>query len=303
MSTPPRTELLAAALARRERVRDHDTDTLRLVDGDGDRLPDFILEDFGGNWLVSTKSSQALPRDVLGWLEESGRPVYRKRLDQHEKESPEHLCGPELPDRFPIRESGVCYEASFASGYSQGLFLDQRDNRRRVRERSQPGDTVLNTFAYTGAFSVCAALGGATTTTLDLSQPYLDWCRANMQLNGIDPGEQYFIKGDTFHWLKRFAKQGRRFTGIILDPPSFSRDDKGKVFRAEKDYGHLVEQAVACLQSDGWLLCTTNHRGISPGEFSRIVAEATTGAASLSAVAMPEDFTDEPYLKTLWVHY
>ena len=76
---------------------------------------------------------------------------------------------------------------------------------------------VLNTFAYTGAFSVYAALGGAQTTTLDLAQPCLEWARENFRLNGMDPAGQYFCKGDVLHWLERFARQGRTFHGIILD--------------------------------------------------------------------------------------
>lgn len=106
-----------------------------------------------------------------------------------------------------------------STGYSQGIFLDQRDHRRQVRERSAPGMRVLNTFAYTGAFSVYAALGGAQTTTLDLAQPCLDWARENFSLNGIDPATQYFCKGDVRRWLERFSRQGRTFHGIILDPP------------------------------------------------------------------------------------
>lgn len=82
-----------------------------------------------------------------------------------------------------------------STGYSQGIFLDQRDHRRQVRERSAPGMRVLNTFAYTGAFSVYAALGGAQTTTLDLAQPCLDWARENFSLNGIDPAHPVFLQG------------------------------------------------------------------------------------------------------------
>lgn len=262
-------------------------------------MSDTILEDFAGHWLVSTKHA---PPTVIfhQWLKESGRSVYWKKLDQHERTSPSHLCGPEVPEEFEIRENGIRYKVSFHSGYSQGIFLDQRDNRARVRERSQAGDTVLNTFAYTGAFSVAAAFGGATTTTLDLSQPYLDWARENFSRNGFDPDSQYFIKGDTFHWLRRFAKQGRQFTGVILDPPSFSRDQKGKVFRAEKDYGLLAELAAKVVAPGGWLLCTTNHRGIAPWQLETIVREASPELSDFEDHPMPKDFTGDCYLKTLF---
>ena len=159
---------------------------------------------------------------------------------------------------------------------------------------------MLNTFAYTGAFSVCAALGGATTTTLDLSQVYLDWARDNFSANNLDSAAHYFCKGDTFHWLKRFARQGRKFDGIILDPPTFSRDDKGKVFRVEKDYAHLVTLAHACLEPDGWILCCTNCRKLDPHDFACAVHQGATGQ-NITTLKMPGEYTGEDYLKSVWV--
>jgi len=193
------------------------------------------------------------------------------------------------------------FEISFQSGYSQGLFLDQRDNRRRIREQARPGATVLNTFAYTGAFSVAAALGGATATTLDLSQRYLDWARRNFARNGLDPGEHYFCKGDTFHWLRRFAKQGRRFDAVILDPPTFSRDDRGRTFRVESDYGQLAALALACLAPGGTLLCCTNCRSLPRPALERQIRDAAPRPLHIESAPMPEDFTGEAYLKSLWV--
>lgn len=287
------------ALHRRSRLDLGDTDALRLIDGDGDGLPGIYLEDFAGRWLLSTTAG-SLPESIRRSLPHHDGPVYWKILDQHEKETPHLLDGPEQDAPFTIRENGIRYQVSFQSGYSQGIFLDQRDNRRRVRDHGKPGDTVLNTFAYTGAFSVAAALGGATTTTLDLSQPYLDWARDNLRLNDRDPDDHYFIKGDTFHWLRRFAKQGRRFNGVILDPPSFSRDDKGKVFRAEKDYGRLAELAISCVAPGGWLLCTTNHRAIRLRHFERTIRAALPADADVETFPLPADFNGDPYLKTVW---
>lgn len=286
------------ALQRRSRLDFGHTDAIRLIDGGGDGLPGIYLEDFAGRWLLSTTSG-SLPESTRRWFDSRDGTLYWKILDQHERESPHHLGGPVQNGPFTIRENGIHYRVSFESGYSQGIFLDQRDNRRNVRERCRAGDTVLNTFAYTGAFSVAAALGGAVTTTLDLSQPYLDWARDNLRLNRQDPDEHFFVRGDTFHWLRRFAKQGRRFTGIILDPPSFSRDDRGKVFRAEKHYGQLAELAASCLAPGGWLLCTTNHRGIRLRQFERTILDALPSGATTETFPLPPDFNGEPCLKTI----
>ncbi|MCB1130868.1 MAG: class I SAM-dependent rRNA methyltransferase [Verrucomicrobiae bacterium] len=290
---------LEAAVARRAPLLTAGTDAVRLVDGAGDGFPGHQVETFAGRLLVST--SRGAPDsgliDALG----DNAPLYAKRLDQHQKDSPLHLAGPAADEPFEALENGMRFEISFQSGYSQGIFLDQRDNRAELRRRMRPGLKVLNTFAYTGAFSVAAALGGAETTTLDLSQVYLDWAKRNFSRNGLDPAAHHFCKGDTFHWLRRFAKQGRAFDAVVLDPPTFSRDEKGKVFRVEKDFGHLAALAWNVLAPGGFLLCCTNFRGTDERSFERQIASALPRPVRFRHAPMPADFTDEPYLQSAWV--
>lgn len=278
-----------------------DTDIFRVMDGAGDGIPGVFVDQMADRILVSTRGC-SIPADLESELRGTGMPVFHKKLEQNQKEAPFQIAGPALPLQFTAMEQGVRFKIDMAAGYSQGIFLDQRDHRRRVRERSAPGMRVLNTFAYTGAFSVYAALGGAQTTTLDLAQPCLDWARENFVLNGIDPSGQYFCKGDARRWLERFARQGRTFHGIILDPPTFSRDDRGKVFRVESHYGELVALARECLEPGGWMLCTSNCRKLSHEEFRRMVARAVPGFR-LTHDPMPPDFSGEDYLKRLWVDW
>jgi 23S rRNA (cytosine1962-C5)-methyltransferase len=292
--------LLHTAVAKRVDLLTPTNNAVRLIDGSGDGLPNLILETFADRWLVSTASGDLAP-EVLAWLSEQGVSCYWKRLDQHQKQSPVHLCGPLTEAPFLIRENAIFAEISFEAGYSQGIFLDQRDNRAEVHRRMAPGLRLLNTFAYTGVFSVSAAIAGAETTTLDLSQPYLDWAKTNMRHNGIDPAAHHFCKGDTFHWLRRFAKQGRTFDGIILDPPTFSRDEKGNVFRVEKDFGELAALAAELLTTDGWLLCSTNCRSLPLNDFQRQLRSAIRRPMSTRHAAMPADFTGDAYLKSVWL--
>ena len=285
-------ELLAA---RRAAIPAH-TDAFRVVDGTV--WKGVFIDALADRLLVSLRDT-SLPRGLRDALEQTGRPVFVKRLDKDVKESPAQICGPQLPLRFAIRENGIQFIMNMAAGYSQGLFLDQRLNRAEVRRRCHPGMTLLNTFAYTGGFSVCAAAAGAVASTLDLAQPCLTWCRENMQANGIDDKKHFFCKGDTLHWLDRFARQGRTFDAIVLDPPTFSRDEKGRIWRVERDYGTLVEKAAACLSPKGWLLCTTNCRKLSHAAF-RSMVQAAIPRAVLSHAPMPPDFDGEDYLKCLW---
>jgi 23S rRNA (cytosine1962-C5)-methyltransferase len=293
-------ELLETAVAKRSSLLTAETDAVRLIDGAGDGLPGLFLETHAGRWLLSTTTGH-IPPPVREWLRDRDVSCYWKRLDQHQKESPAPLCGPDVPEPFLIRENAIRYEISFQSGYSQGIFLDQRDNRAEVRRLMRPGLRLLNTFAYTGAFSVAAAMAGAETTTLDLSQPYLDWAKRNFSHNALDPGAHHFCKGDTFHWLRRFAKQGRTFDAIVLDPPTFSRDEKGKVFRVEENFGELAALAARVLAPGGWMLCCTNFRRMTPGEFERQLLGNLPRVLQARHSPMPPDFTDEAYLKSVWL--
>lgn len=216
-----------------------------------------------------------------------------------------------------IRENGVRYEIRFDQGYSVGLFLDQRDNRRRlltghVAAGFPPlghGGELLNCFAYTCAFSVCAALGGARTTSLDLSRKYLDWGRRNFALNGLDPARHEFVFGDVFDWMRRWARRGRRFDTVLLDPPTFSRSKEHGDFRVERDYGDLVGLAASLLHPGGVLFASTNAARLEPESFLDQVRGALTGAGrrivAAHYVPQPPDFPvsrDEPaYLKTVWL--
>ncbi|MFT3992367.1 MAG: class I SAM-dependent methyltransferase [Luteolibacter sp.] len=300
MAMPSMHPLCEKSILRRESLLSAETDAVRLIDGAGDGLPGLILETFADRWLISS-TCPTIPPGVTEWLRDQNRPTYWKQLDQHQKESPALLCGAEVNQPFLMRENGVASEISFQSGYSQGIFLDQRDNRAEVRRRMAPGLRLLNTFSYTGAFSVHAAMAGAETTTLDLSQPYLDWAKRNFSHNGLDPALHHFCKGDTFHWLRRFQKQGRVFDGIVLDPPTFSRDEKGKVFRVENDFGELAALAVSVLAPGGFVLCCTNFRRMSPLEFERQLLRAAPRRMQATHSEMPPDFTDVSYLKSVWL--
>lgn len=297
MSNTRLQEIVSFALAKRETLTAPETNLIRLIDGAGDGLPGHILESYGAAWLLSTTNGRPNPA-IVDILATYGRPLYWKRLDQHQKDSPIHLDGSKVSNYFSGLENGLSARLSFQSGYSQGIFIDQRDNRALLRKLVQPGQTVLNTFAYTGFFSVAAAKSGAVTTTLDLSQVYLDWARENFHLNQLDPEDHYFCKGDTFHWLRRFAKQGRTFDFIILDPPTFSRDDKGKIFRVERDYGRLFNLAAACIAPGGRIFASTNFRGMTVADFSRQLK-----GTQLKPLPMPPDFTDTPYLKSIWATF
>lgn len=274
----------------------------RLLDGSGDAAAGVYIDVWAGRWLVQTLSA-VLPDGLGEALKSRGVPWWWKRLDQDEKGSPDPMDQAAGQDPFLIVENGLRLEISFRSGYSQGLFLDQRDNRRRVRDQSAAGQRILNLFAYTGGFSVAAAAAGATTTTVDLSGSYLDWAKRNFTHNGLDPAQHYFAKGDALDWLGAFAKKQRVFEGIVLDPPTFSRIKGRGVWRAEKDYHQLVEAAARVLAPGGWMFCSANCRTMDRPRFEAQLRQGFAAAGRpcrLANGAMPPDFTGEPYLLNTW---
>ncbi len=289
--------ILELAAERRAQLAESGTNAFRILDGT--EWEGVFVDVMADRYLVSLRDCD-MPPSLMDMLSSTGSPIFLKHLDRDNKQAPAQIAGPSVENQFIIQENGVSYIMDMAAGYSQGLFLDQRDNRREVMDRCREGMTLLNTFSYTGGFSLCAALAGAQTTTLDLARPCLDWCKQNMQLNNIDPAAHYFCKGDTLHWLERFSRQKRRFDGIILDPPTFSRDEKGRIWRAERDYGMLVSMALSCLSNDGWILCTSNCRKMSHQDFAEMVSEAAP-QHQLQHALMPFDFDGEDYLKCLWV--
>jgi len=302
------------------------TDACRLIHGASDGWPGWHVERLG-DFLLS--QSETPPNEAqrvrLAALGVSSLGAYHKLLSRHvrksgTKESSPQLAGGEAaPERFVVRENGVKFELSFNEGYSVGLFLDQRDNRRRLLTGHIAANfsfhlprsalRVLNTFAYTCGFSVCAALAGTHTTSLDLSKKYLEWGKRNFVLNNLDPLAHDFIFGDTFDWLKRFAKKGRRFDVVVLDPPTFSQSKESGVFRADKDYGKLVTAALGVLGPHGILLCSSNAADWPPEEFVATIDSAVRGAQrkieQRHYAPQPPDFpvsrAEPAYLKTMWL--
>ena len=204
----------------------------------------------------------------------------------------------------------------FDEGYSVGLFLDQRDNRRRLLTRYiapqleiAPAAEVLNTFAYTCGFSLCAAAAGAHVTSLDLSKKYLEWGKHHFILNQLDPAEHDFIFGDAFDWFRRLAKKKRLFDVIILDPPTFSRSRESGVFQVEKDYGALMSAALPLLKAGGIVLASSNSAALEPEKFlhaiDRALAQSRRRVLARHYIPQPPDFPvhrNEPaHLKTVWM--
>jgi 23S rRNA (cytosine1962-C5)-methyltransferase len=274
------------------------TTAFRLIHEEGDGLPRLAVDVYDrwlvaqfygddGPWADAARRDRVL--DGLGALGFDGvyvkvRPKQSNALTREpasHKESlapPDPVRGDAAPGDVPILEEGMPLIARLGDGLSTGLFLDQRGNRRRVREASR-GKSVANLFAYTCAFTVAAALGGAThTTSVDVAVGALERGRQNLAAAGFaDRPEHALVADDVFSWLARAARRGEVYDLVILDPPSYSTTKRGR-FVADHDYVDLAAAALALLGPGGQLLACTNHRGITRARFRRILFDAGRAA-------------------------
>ena len=303
------------------------TDSYRLVHGASDGFPGWYVDRLG-HYLLS-QGEQTLEEKQLKELSNlmvmcSSRGAYHKTFSRHVGKSspgelsPRLVLGQAASERFVVHENGLRFELSLAEGYSTGLFLDQRDNRRRLLTQHIAADfqihptnrpSLLNTFAYTCGFSVAAALAGYRTTSVDLSRKYLDWGKRNFILNNSNPADHEFIHGDVIDWLRLLTKKSRSFDIIVLDPPTFSRSKRSGDFQAERDYGKLVQATLPLLVSGGILFCSTNAAGWEPEKFVAALEEPIRlrkrKVLAKHYVPQPPDFpvsrAEPAYLKTLWL--
>ncbi len=319
---------LARALAQAARVRyglghadwgERATTAFRLVNEAGDALPHLAVDVYGGHLVAQLYDDESGPwRDVtrrdrvldaLAALGFDGvylkvRPKQANTLVDTRREdlAPKApVRGAAAPERLVVHEEGIPYVVRLGDGLSTGIFLDQRANRRRVRELAA-GGSVVNLFSYTCAFSVAAAVGGAwRTISVDASVAALERGRENMREAGVlDGAEHVFVAEDAFAWLARHAKDKdknkkneARHDLVLLDPPSYSSTKKRR-FVADHDYPELAALALGSLRPGGKLLACTNHRGISKARFRKMlfdaVRKAGKEAASIKDTPEPLDF-------------
>lgn len=211
---------------------------------------------------------------------------FRRRqrgLDQYEKIN-------KTGEFIPVFEHDLKFLINLHDYLDTGLFLDHRPLRIKMRELAL-NKTVLNLFAYTGSFTVyCAAGGALKTTTVDLSNTYLEWAQNNLKLNQLNSPNHEFIRADVLNWLTHAIKEQRRYDLIIIDPPSFSNSKKMQTtLDIQRDHELLIHEAMRLLNPSGILFFSNNRRGfkLSPELFK------TYSIEEISKWTIPEDFRNK----------
>lgn len=281
-----RKRLQRAVAAREALLRDLSTTACRLVHAESDGLPGLVVDRYGDYLVVQflTLGVERCRQEILAALHGCLAPkgIYeRSDVGVREKEGLSQRAGPlwgqEPPQRLEVLEQGHRFWVDVRTGQKTGFYLDQRENRARLPGFCA-GAEVLDGFAYTGAFGIYAAWGGAGHVTfVDSAGPALAMARDNLALNGCDPQHHEFVEGDLFRVLRDFQARGQAFDVVVLDPPKLAPTarDVPRAARAYKDANLL---ALQLLRPGGVLFSTSCSGAISGDLFQKILFAAALDA-------------------------
>lgn len=310
---------LSAALQRRKAFfEDESTTAFRVFNGEGDGIGGLTIDYFNGYYLLQWYSAgiYAFRSLIIRALEAvtAYEGLYEKRRFQQQGqyiEGDDFVKGKEAPAPLRIKENGMTFAVYLNDGAMVGIFLDQREARKRLRDEYAAGKTVLNTFSYTGAFSAAAHHGGADKTVdVDVANRSKSRVRENFELNDIISENQEIRVMDVFAYFDYAKKKNITFDVIVLDPPSFARTKK-RTFSAAKDYTSLLVDAISIVKDGGTIVASTNFGGFGMKAFQKQIDKACTKAGVTQNVTervrLPEDhpytasYKEGDYLKVVFI--
>ena len=273
------------------------TTAFRLFNQEGDGFGGLTVDLYGDYAVFSWYNSYVY--QIRQTISEAFRQVFPEVLGVYEKirfkgldyESA-HVYGQEAPDFFTVLENGVLYQVFMNDGLMTGIFLDQHEVRGSLVDGLAMGKSLLNMFSYTAAFSVAAAMGGASqTTSVDLAKRSRELSEAHFQANGISTDEHRFIVMDVFEYFKYAKRKGLTYDVIVLDPPSFARNKK-QTFSVAKDYHKLISQSLEILNPGGIIIASTNAANVSRQKFTEQIDKGFAGRSYqiLNKYGLPADF-------------
>ena len=312
-------ERFAAARRLRDDVLPPQTSGYRAVNSEGDLCPGVLLDVYGDAAVLELTTSgaearraelEAAAREVFA----PGRLVVRETGSARDRKlSPSPPAGGEgrgEGGKVPFLENGMRFFADLAAGQKTGFFLDQRENRSRLRALAR-GRKVLNLFSYSGAFSIAALAGGASRAVdVDSSAAALALAREQRAANGLPAPDEDFVDADVFEDLRSRAAAGERWDAVVCDPPAFAKK-RADVDRAARGYKDVNRLAMSLVAPGGWLLTCSCSGLVDADLFQKIVFAASLDAGAGFSIAARQgagpdhpvsvDCPEGEYLKGLWL--
>jgi 23S rRNA (cytosine1962-C5)-methyltransferase len=304
-------ERLERAIAiRRELFADGATTAYRLLNGEGDRVPGFVLDRYADVAVLRLDGDAAraigpaLLRDVEEPLRAIGITSLLERTSRRGEATTIVPRFGSIRERVEVKEHGVSFFVDVARGQKTGAFLDQRENRRRIGElvarrvlRNSPRSPprVLNLFSYTGGFSQRAALAGGTVTSVDVAAAAHATAQESFRLAGIDPRAHTFAAADCFAWLDAAKKRGETWDVVISDPPSFAPSEKAKL-KGMAAYRALHRACADVLAKGGTFVAASCSSHVTAEDFAGTLDDAALGRADLRMLELFGPPPDHPTL-------
>ena len=308
-----------ALTCRDEFFNSKQTTAFRVFNGEGDGIGGLSIDYFDGYYMLTwySKGIYNFKDDILEALKSHVhyKGIYeKKRFDtkgMYLNDEDDFVCGEKADAPIIVKENGVNFAIYLDDGAMVGVFLDQRDVRKAIKDRYSSGKTMLNTFSYTGAFSLFASLGGATkTTSVDLAKRSRPKTSEQFSINKIDPKTQDIIVEDVFNYFKYALRKKLLFNLVVLDPPSFARSKK-HTFSASKDYVKLLKEAIQITSKYGVIVASTNSANFGMKTFRDFITKAFNELNGKFEVkqshTLPSDFKVNPkfkegnYLKVVFI--
>jgi len=312
-------KITSAIAYRKEFYESKNTTAFRVFNGEGDGIGGLTIDYFDRFYLLTWYSIgiYTFKDTILEALKSSVeyKGIYQKKRfnakGQYLDDTDDFICGENAPEPLIIKENGVNFAIYLDDGAMVGVFLDQKDVRKTIRDKYAKGKTVLNTFSYTGAFSVFAALGEAKeTTSVDLANRSRAKTEEQFRVNNIDLDKQNIIVDDVFNYFKYAVRKKLSFDIVVLDPPSFARSKK-HTFSASKDYVKLLKEAIQITSKGGIIVASTNASNFDMKHFKDFITKAfkeLSGKYSIEMTfSLPKDFRvnkkfkEENYLKVVFI--
>jgi 23S rRNA (cytosine1962-C5)-methyltransferase len=291
-----------AVSLRKDLVAGPETTAYRVLHGEGDRMPGFVVDRYGPVAVVRTDGDGASARvgdlvDVLGpTLETWGVSTLVHRVgSKGEKPRLDLLRGESPPETVTVKEHGLAFVVDLKHGQKTGAFLDQRDNRRRVGQLAS-GRRVLNLFSYAGGFSVFAAAAGATqVTSVDVAAGAHATAQVSFRASGLDPARHAFVTADVLAFLEQARRRREMWDLVVSDPPSYAPSEKA-VPRALSAYRALHRACADVLSRGGTLCAASCSSHVDMATFLTTLDDAALGRDDLRVLELRGAGVDHPTL-------
>ncbi|RLA73483.1 MAG: RlmI/RlmK family 23S rRNA methyltransferase [Epsilonproteobacteria bacterium] len=313
-------KIIKSALEYREDLfNDETTSAFRVFNGNGDGIDGLTIDYFNDYYLLTWFSPEIYQeRNTI--IEALKMATYFKGIYQKLKYNPsgkidnnsnDFICGTKAPEPLIIKENNVNFAIYLDDGAMVGIFLDQKDVRKTIRDKYSKNKTMLNMFSYTGAFSVYSVLGGAIkTTSVDLAKRSRAKTIEQFEINSIDAKSQNIVVDDVFGYFKYAIKKNLLFDLVVLDPPSFARNKK-MTFSVSKDYVNLLKEAIQITSKGGIIVASTNYSKLNMRVFKECIEQSFKELSGKYIIketfSLPKDFkvlnesSQENYLKVIFI--